>query len=338
MSQKTICKLLLVAVSLFGSVLLAQDVTGTIAGTVKDSTGAVIAGATVTVTNTDTKVVARTVTTGDTGRYVVPFLAIGHYNITIEKSGFRKATISGIELNAHDDLRENAELPVGTTQQEVSVAATALHVELENAQAAGLIDSRQIAEIPLNNRNYEQLVTLQPGVSYGGGDQLFVGTTNPSGQTNVVSFSINGQRNNGNNWTADGADNVDRGSNLTLLAYPSVDAIAEFTTLRGNYNPEYGRSASGQIDVVTKSGTNAFHGDLYEFFRNDALNANNFFTNLAKLPRPPLRYNDFGYTVGGPVVIPGVYNGRNLTFFFVSNEFYRVHTAATAHGAVPTAK
>ncbi|HWX54020.1 MAG TPA: TonB-dependent receptor [Verrucomicrobiae bacterium] len=337
MSNRSIRTLVLMAASFLGSVVLAQDVTGNIAGSVKDASGAVISGATVTVINTDTNVIERKVTTGDAGRYVVPFLPIGHYRITVEKDGFSKATIEGIELNAHDELTENAALKVGATQQEVTVAANALHVELENAQAAGLIDSQQMTEIPLNNRNYEQLVILQPGVSYGGGDQLFVGTTNPSGQTNTVSFSINGQRNSGNNWTVDGADNVDRGSNLTLLAYPSVDAIAEFSTLRGNYNPEYGRSASGQIDVVTKSGTNRFHGDLYEFFRNDALNANNFLTNQAGLPRPPLRYNDFGYTIGGPVIVPGLLKATGKTFFFFSNEYYRIKTSATVTGTVPTA-
>src|SRR5258708_3686685 len=336
MLRRTICGLLWF-VAAFLTSAIAQNITGNITGTVKDSSGAVVSGATVTVINADTDVVGRKVTTKDSGVYVVTFLPIGRYTITVEKSGCRKAATTGVQLNAHDELTVDVEMQVGSTQEEVIVVASAAHVELENAQAMGLIEERQIREIPLNSRNYEQLVILQPGVTYGGGDQLFFGTTNPSGQTNVVSFSINGQRNSGNNWTVDGADNVDRGSNLTLLAYPSVDAIAEFTTLRGNYNPEYGRSASGQIDVVTKSGTNAFHGDLYEFFRNDALNANNFFTNLAKLPRPPLRYNDFGYTVGGPVVIPGVYNGRNRTFFFFSNEFYRVKTAATVQGTVPTA-
>jgi len=337
MQFKNMWGIVLSSILVLVGVGMAQDITGNISGTVKDGTGAVVSGATVTVTNTDTNVVARRVSTGDSGNYVVPFLPIGHYSITIEKGGFRKATINGLQLNAHDELTQNAQLEVGTTQQEVTVIASPLQVELENAQTVGLIDERQMREIPLNNRNYEQLVNLQPGVTYGGGDQLYFGTTNPSGETNTVSFSINGQRNSGNNWTIDGADNVDRGSNLTLLAYPSVDAIAEFTTLRGNYNPEYGRSASGQIDVVTKSGTNRFHGDLYEFFRNDALNANNFFTNQAKLPRPPLRYNDFGYTIGGPVSIPHLYKGDNKTFFFFSNEFYRIKTSATVQGTVATA-
>src|SRR5258708_9404996 len=320
MLRRMICGLLWFAAA-FLAKAMAEGIAGNVTRTVKDSTGAAVSGATVTVINADTDVVGRKVTTKDSGVYVVTFLASGHYTITVEKSGFSKAATTGVQLNAHDELTVNVELQVGSTQQEVIVVASATHVELENAQAMGLIEERQIREIPLNNRNYEQLVILQPGVSYGGGDQLFIGTTNPSGQTNVVSFSINGQRNSGNNWTVDGADNVDRGSNLTLLAYPSVDAIAEFTTLRGNYNPEYGRSASGQIYVVTKSGTNAFHADLYEFFRNDALNANNFFTNFAKLPRPPLRHNDFGYTIGGPPVIPRLYNGRHPAILFFSNTY-----------------
>jgi hypothetical protein len=316
----------------------AQDITGSIAGTVKDSTGAVIPGASVTIINTDTNMIARKVATDETGHYVAPLLPIGHYSIAIEKGGFQKTTINRIELNVHDELTENVTLPVGTTQQEITVDASALQVELQSPEAAGLIDGTQIREIPLNNRNYEQLVILQPGVSYGSGDQLYVGTTNPSGETNAVSFSINGQRNSANNWTVDGADNVDRGSNQTLLAYPSVDAIAEFKTLRGNYNAEYGRSASGQIDVVTKSGTRQFHGGAYEFFRNDALNANNFLTNQAGLPRPPLRYNDFGYTIGGPVIIPGLYKpSEPKTFFFFSNEFFRIKTSAPFTATVPTA-
>jgi len=165
-----------------------------------------------------------------------------------------------------------------------------------------------VRELALNSRNYEQLVSLMPGVSSTASDQIYIGTTNPSGQTNVVSFSINGNRNSANNWTIDGADNVDRGSNLTLLNYPSVDAIAEFKILRNSYEAEFGRSASGQVNVVTKSGGSGFHGDLYEFSRNDVLAANNFFNNANKIARPPLRYNNFGGTIGGPIYIPGHYN------------------------------
>ena len=167
-----------------------------------------------------------------------------------------------------------------------------------------------------------------PGVTYTAtGDQIYVGVSNPlSGQSNAVTFSINGARTDQNNWTIDGADNVDRGANLTLLNYPSVDSIAEFRVVRSDYSAEFGRNAGGTINVVTKSGTNQLHGTLFEFFRNDKLAANTFFNNAGsvnpgpdgKAKVPPLRYNNFGYNLGGPVYIPKVYNGKNKTFFFFS--------------------
>jgi hypothetical protein len=148
-------------------------------------------------------------------------------------------------------------------------------------------------------------------------DELYIGTTTPSGSTNTISFAINGGRTSGNNYMVDGADNVDRGSNLTLLNHPSVDAIAEFKALRGQYSAESGRAATGQINVVTRSGTRKFHGSAYEFFRNDVLAANNFFNNARRIARPLLRYNNFGYTFGGPVAILSRKSGdRNKTFFF----------------------
>src|SRR5258708_33878531 len=172
MLRRMICGLLWFAAAFLANGM-APDITGNVTGTVKDSTGAAVSGATVTVINADTDVVARKVATRDSGLYVVTFLPIGHYTITVEKSGFRKAATTGVQINAHDELTVNVELQVGSTQQEVTVVASAAHVELENAQAMGLIEERQIREIPLNNRNYEQLVNLQPGVSYGGGDQLY---------------------------------------------------------------------------------------------------------------------------------------------------------------------
>src|SRR5262249_31608976 len=217
---------------------------------------------------------------------------------------------------------------------------------------------------PLNNRNYIQLVTLLPGVSNGNVDQPYIGTTNPIGTTNVIQISINGARSSQNSWTIDGADNVDRGSNLTLLNYPSVDAIAEFKVYRNHYSAEFGRNAAGAVNVITKSGTSQFHGTAYEFFRNDKLNANTYFNNLAgrftsdptakapdvivpvgdprdgkkRLERPPLRYNNFGYTIGGPVFIPGLYSReKSKTFFFFSEEFRRVITYSNFNGLVPTA-
>ena len=317
----------------------AQSNSGQISGSIHDPSGAVIPGASVTLTNTDRDQLVRTVTTDSQGFYSAPQLPLGHYKITVTDSGFKQQDIQGITLHVDDALTFNATLSVGSTSQLVTVNAAALQVDTESATNATLINGKQIVQLPLNNRNYEQLVQLQPGVAYGGGDQLYIGLSNPFGETNVVSFSINGQRNSANNWTVDGADNVDRGSNLTLLIYPSVDAIAEFKTLRNTYSAAFGRSASGQIDVITKSGTHDFHGNAYEFFRNDVLDANYFFSKHSGTPRPPLRYNDFGYTLGGPVFIPHIYNSqRNKTFFFFSQELRRVITyAPLVFTGVPTA-
>lgn len=320
---------LLIIGLLFGvfSAAYGQYTSGTISGTVHDSSGAVVPNATVTVTNTDRNQTVRTISTDANGFYTAPRLPIGHYIVSASAPGFQQQDVKNIDLHVGDTLNISPTLQVGNTSQTVTVNATAFQVNTENASNSTLISATQIAQLPLNTRNYEQLVQLQPGISYGGGDQLYIGLSNPSGQTNTVSFSINGQRNSANNWTVDGADNMDRGSNLTLLVYPSVDAIAEFRTFRNTYSAEFGRSASGQIDVITKSGTHDFHGSAYEFFRNDVLNANSFFTNYVNKPRPPFRYNDFGYSIGGPVWIPHVYNSeRNKTFFFFSQEVRRVIT------------
>jgi len=238
-------------------------------------------------------------------------------------------------------------MQIGDVQQEVVVESGQAQVELQSAAATDLISGTQVRELALNTRNYEQLVTLMPGVVFTGiGNQLYLGVSNPfSGASNQVSFAMNGGRTSQNNWTIDGADNVDRGANLTLLNYPSIDAIAEFKVLRGEYSAEFGRNASGSVNVVTKSGTNDLHGDAYEFFRNDKIAANNFFNNLGAVNPgpdgharvPPLRYNDFGYTAGGPVYIPKVYNGKNKTFFFFSQEFRRVITYGSFVSTLPTA-
>jgi len=325
------CLLLALPLLAFG-----QAITGVIRGTVTDSSGAVVPNATVNVINADTKL-TRNLKTNGAGEYAAPLLPVGHYDVAIEAAGFNKYQTSGLVLNANDRLTVDAQLKTGSATETVNVEANPVQVNLQNAAVEGLIDGQQVRQLPLNNRNYEQLVTLQPGVTSNAADQIYVGTTNPSGQVNIVSFSINGNRQSQNNWTVDGSDNVDHGSNITLLVYPSVDAIAEFKVERSNYNPEFGRSASGQINVVTRSGTNAFHGSLYEFFRNDWLNANNSYNNHYGISRPVLRYNDFGGTIGGPFYIPGHYNTKkDKTFFFFSEEVRRVTTPVTQTSFVPT--
>ena len=205
----------------------------------------------------------------------------------------------------------------------------------------GIVRHRQTKEpatdrFHLNHRatprlhNFEQLVTLQPGVASSLPDQVAFGITNTD------SVSVNGARVSANNWTVDGADINDSGSNQTLLNVPSVDALQEFTLERSTYDAQYGRSGGGQVNVVTKSGTNQFHGDAYEFFRNNVLDANEYFNKGAGGSRPPLRYNDFGYTVGGPVFVPNHYNtDKSKTFFFFSEEFRRTRTPGTDILALP---
>jgi len=237
--------------------------------------------------------------------------------VTAEATGFEKTSPTEIELNVNDRRTINFVLQLLGQRQEIKIEADSIQVNLQNPTAEGLISGTQVRELAIGTRNYSQLVALQPGISTGlDSDAPYVGVSGLNGGTNLLFFSVNGARPSQNNWTLDGADNVDRGSNLTLLTFPSVDSIAEFKVLRGNYNPEFGRGSGGQINVVTRSGTSAYHGSAFEFFRNDALAANNFFNNLKKLDRPPLRYNNFGFTIGGPLFIPHVYTKK--TFFFFS--------------------
>jgi hypothetical protein len=316
----------------------AQEVTGTIVGTVVDATGAAVPRAELVVTATDRNQVVRTVKTGSDGNFVATLLPIGKYSIKVNVKGFKQLLKPGIELHINETLTYRLEMQVGDVAEQVTVEARPVQVELQSPTAAGLISGSEIRELSLNNRNYLQLISLMPGVtSNSATDEIYIGTTNPLGSTNTIPFSINGGRNSGNNYMVDGADNVDRGSNSTLLNTPSVDAIAEFTVLRGQYSAEYGRGATGQINVITKSGSSRWHGDAHEFFRNDKLAANNFFNNFRNIPRPPLRYNNFGWTFGGPLYIPGHYNrGKNKTFFFFSQEFRRVITYSTFNALVPT--
>lgn len=322
-------------IGVFGGTTICQEVTGTISGTVSDSKGGVVANAAVTITNSDQRIVVRTLTTDDRGQYVAPSLRVGHYQVSAEIAGFKKVTQSGFVLNVNDKLAVNFTLEVGAVNETVSVEANALQVDTQSATATGVISGTQVRELSLNSRNYAALVLLVPGASdSGNADQIFPGATAPLG-TNLMTFQINGNRREQNNWQVDGADNVDRGSNLTLLSFPSVDAISEFRVVRGVYDAESGRSAGGQVNVITRSGTSDIHGGLYEFFRNDHLNANSFFNNLLAVRRPPLRYNDFGGTVGGPVWIPKIYEQRNKTFFFFSEEARRIVTYSNPTATIP---
>jgi hypothetical protein len=328
-----------IGLTMAGSSAFAQQaVSGSISGTVTDASGAVIQGATVTLTNTDRGEDIRTLKTSASGFYIAESLPLGTYKVTVSQPSFKTEIVTGLVLHASDALTVNRSLVPGGANEIVSVTADEAQLDLQDATSAGLINSTQINEMALITRNYESLINLQPGVAFGGAsDQLNRGPNSPTGGSSTVAFSINGGRTTSNNWTIDGADNLDRGANLTLYTYPSPDAISEFKTLRGQYSAEFGRNASGQIDVVTKSGTNSIHGSAYEFIRNDYFDANGYLNDLLHTRIPKYRYNDFGFSFGGPVLIPKIYNGRNKTFFFVSEEWLREVTYTTGTAIVPTA-
>ncbi|MGD0507563.1 MAG: carboxypeptidase-like regulatory domain-containing protein [Terriglobales bacterium] len=322
---------LVVIVAFTAGILSAQEVTGDIRGVVRDATGALVTGAKISINNTDRNTNIRTLTTGTDGSYVAPYLPVGHYQIVVEAPGFKKFLGNDIILNVNDHRIVDVDLQVGGANETMTVHESALAVDLETSEASGLVNGTQVRELALASRNFAQLLVLQPGVSTAlASDQLYVGVSNPTGLSNQVNFSVNGGRPTQNNWMIDGADNFDRGANLTLLSFPSIDSIAEFKVLRSSYLPENGRSSAGEINLVTRSGTNKFHGSAYEFFRNDVLQANNYFNNLDQIARPPLRWNDFGFTIGGPV-------WKNKTFFFYSQEWRKIITYNTFTSAqIPT--
>ena len=330
----------------------AQEITGSIVGTVKDSNGAAVKGATVTVTDSAKQVVVRTVTTNDDGQFDVRDLPVTNYDVSVEAQSFKKHVESGVQVNVGQRRTLDITLDVGSVSEVVSVEASPVAVELTTPSASTIINGQQARELSLNNRNWVQLITLAPGVSNDLADQVYVGTSNPAGQANTMNISVNGARSAQNTYTIDGADVTDRGSNITIQAYPSVDSIAEFNVQRSLFPAESGRSGGGQINVVTRSGGDQFHGTMYEFVRNEKLNANDFISNRnpnppfgrdsnGKAKRAPFRYNDFGGTIGGPVYLPFFGEGHHAfgkapkTFFFFSYEQRIDHRFPTLSGTVP---
>ncbi len=292
--------------------LHAQD-TGQITGTVRDNTGAVIPGAEVTITSI-AQGVGRKTTTNSDGDFLVAGLPQGTYDIAISAKGFKQSSTNGVVLRVAQKARADVALEVGELTSAITVEGEAVaQVETQSSEVSGSVTGRQISQLVLNGRDFTQLVTLVPGVSNQTGQDE--GTVGVYGS---VGMAINGGRTEYNNWEIDGGDDMDNGSNGTLNVYPSADAIAEVRVLTSNYGAQYGRNGSGTIETVTKSGGKDFHGDVYEFFRNDDLNARGFFQTT----RPEYRKNDYGYTLGGPLYIPGVYNrNKDKTFFFWSEEW-----------------
>jgi len=298
----------------YNASLLAQD-TASITGTVTDPTGAAIPNAQITVSNPEHGVKRTTVSNGE-GSYLVSAVPPGNYDLTITAKGFKKYQATGIVLRVAEKARADAAMVVGAENAEVNVEGTNVaQVETQTNELAGTITGKEISQLQLNGRVFTQLVTLTPGVTNQTGS-----SEGQYGITGSVNYSVNGGRLEYNNWELDGGDNMDNGSNATLNVTPSIDAIGEVRVLTSNYGAQYGRNASGTIETETKSGTSHFHGDAYEFVRNDKFNATPEFQSSV----PSYKKNDFGYTIGGPIYIPGHYNAsKEKTFFFWSQEWRR---------------
>lgn len=308
----------------FSGYIFAQDATGKITGIVTDPSGAVLQNTKVTVTNIDTNV-AKETTTDSSGSYQVSLLPIGRYKVTAEASGFSKVTVvSQSPLEINQTLRVNVQLEVGQLVNTITVEATGGVVETENATVGGTVSGIAISEMPLNGRNTLDLLKTQPGVT----------PTNPDSGA-AGGYSIGGQRTDSVTYLLDGGINNSLLGNA-VVANPNPDAVQEFRVLESNYSAEYGRNAGGIVSVVTKSGTNDLHGTAYDYVRNNDFNANSFFNNQQSLPVPVLKRNQFGGTIGGPIILPKIVNGRNKLFFFFSYEGQRQHALDTSPGKVNT--
>src|SRR5438094_3617063 len=324
MRRKTLVTVVAVCCLLsWSAVLHAQRTQGTISGTVIDSSGAVIPNAEVTITHQQTGT-KRVVTTNESGFYTATALDPGTYTVTAKIAGFKTLAKAGIELHVADEVVVPIVLEVGAPSETIEVTAAATLVETRSGEVSNVIGTRQIQELPLNGRSFVQLTLLVPGAAASD-------TENPrfTGLLGGVDISMSGSTANSNAWLVDGVDNVDHGSGRTILVYPSVDSIEEFKVERSSYGADSPSASVAQVNLVTKSGTNKFHGSVYEFWRNDLLDANNFLLNQAGKPKAELRSNNFGYTFGGPIK-------KDKLFFFWSQEWRREVRGVTRLSTVPT--
>src|SRR5271169_6768650 len=292
----------LVVVSLVALPLLAQKTTGTIRGIVSDPSGAVVANIPVVVTSTATGQ-ERNAVTNTQGEYLVPELNPGLYKVSVKAQNFKESVISDVEVHTSSTEVANVQLQMGSTSQQVTVAASEIQVQTDNAALGEVVTGEQVRELPLNGRNFVQLTQLQPGVS--AADNF---SANNKGLLAGVDFSVNGNATTNNLFLIDGANNNDVGSNRTILIYPSIEAISEFKMLRNSYGPEYGQASGAVINIVTRSGSNQWHGDALYFGRNDALDSEEWFAHAAGVQaaasgtplhnngKNELRRNDYGYS------------------------------------------
>jgi Carboxypeptidase regulatory-like domain/TonB-dependent Receptor Plug Domain len=305
---------LFLSVAAFG-----QRVTGSIDGRVTDPSGAILPGVEVTVTNESTSQ-TRAVVTNETGLYNVPLLTSGTYSVQASLPGFRTEVRRGIVVEVDRNARVEIQLQVGEITEKVEVMADAPLVQVDTSSLGQVIDAQRVAQLPLNGRDFLQLASLTPGVQPNSeGSNL---------STQSGSVNVNGAREVFNNFMLDGIDNNDSGP-AQLVIVPSVDSIQEFKVQTSNYSAEYGRSAGGLINVSTKSGSNSFHGSAYEFLRNSAMDARNFFDNPSQ-PKLAFKRNQFGATLGGPI-------SQNKTFFFAAYERTVIRQPQSATARVPPA-
>jgi carboxypeptidase family protein len=303
--------------------LNAQTATGQITGTVRDSTGGVLQGVRVTVTNQGTRVTRDTVTSGS-GDYSFTLLPVGSYIVSAEQKGFSKAEQSGIGLNVDQVQRVDLTLAVGATTETITVEAPQVAVETETSSVGQVVNERQVTQLPLNGRSFLDLLFLGAGAVETSGEQGSM----RAGEGNAI--SINGSRPTSNNYLLDGMVNTDTALNTPAVVL-SVDAIQEFKEQTATYSAEYGFSAN-QINIISRGGTNQFHGALFEFDRNNFFDARSFFqANVA-----PLRQNQFGFVATGPIWIPKLYNGKNKTFFMANYEGQRTRAGIDEFYLVPT--
>ncbi len=304
-----------------GMPFLAWAQEATIVGTVTDPSGLVVPSVTITLTNTLTGLVTTGVT-NESGQYVVPNLKIGKYNLKTDAPGFKTIEQKDISLRVGDRLRIDLQLQIGAISESVVVESSAVAVQSDSGEISHLISGQQVTQIATNGRTLYSLVALMPGTS-----SQMPDTQVPTPVGGNASVSINGQRMGHNIYLIDGGEDLDRGGAGTLSVMPSVDAIAEFRALSSNYDSEYGLSSAGTMTMVVKSGTSQYHGSGWEFNRNDAYNARNFF----QATKPPVRFNVFGFNIGGPV-IP---KKDPKTFFFYNQEWRRSSSPNNFNQIVP---
>jgi hypothetical protein len=319
--------LLMLSASVFGQTL------GDVAGTVTDPQGAPVAGANVTITNTSTNAVRQT-TTNNEGIYAFPALVPGTYSIKVDKAGFKTSTQSNVELQVQASIRVDITMQLGQVSETIEVSASGATLQTENATVGTVVEQKRIVELPLNGRNYLQLTALAPNVSFGF-PSAGQADGRQGGDRANQNISVAGMRNNFNRFTLDGVENTDPNFN-TYVIFPSAEALQEFKVQTGVYPAEFGRGAT-QINVSTKGGGNNFHGSMYEFLRNEKMDARNYrFTGPDRV-KDPFKWNQFGFVLSGPVVLPKIFNGKNKLFFMSNYEWFRQRRNVQGIYTLPTA-